>query len=101
MNNLENNTLIETENQYWVDLWESLERLQSNPDFKKLILQGYFHDKAVNGVSLLANDYIIREGKRSEVMENLIAISHLQDFFITVENLGHIQPEEQEEQEVE
>lgn len=60
-------------------------------------MEGYFKDKAINGVSLLAQDAIIANGHRTAVMEDLIAISSLQDFFITIENLGTTPPDEDEE----
>lgn len=88
MNNLSDQQLLEVENQYWVDMWTSLARLKENKDFQKVILEGYFKDKAVNGVSLLAQDAIVASGQRTAVMEDLIAISSLEDFFITIENLG-------------
>jgi len=90
MNNLEQEQqqLLTVENEYWVKMWEDLQGLKNDPRFKRLILEGYFKDKAVNGVSMLAADYTIANGKRSEIMEELISISRLEDFFITVENLG-------------
>lgn len=97
MNNLSNQQILEVENEYWASMWESLRKLRSNPDFKRVILQGYFRDKAVNGVSLLAQDAVIANGQRSAVMEDLIAISSLEDFFITIENLGSIPPEDDDE----
>ena len=72
--------------------------MQIHIHFQKLVLGGYFRDKAINGVSLLANDQTINEGKRPAVIESLIAISHLQDFFITVKNLGTVPPEEDEDE---
>lgn len=98
MNNLSDQQLIEIENQYWVDMWASLERLKDNKDFQRVILEGYFKDKAINGVSLLAQDAIIAGGHRTAVMEDLIAISSLEDFFVTIENLGSTPPEEDENQ---
>lgn len=88
LDNLNDDQILEVENQYWADMWASLERLKTNPDFKRVILEGYFKDKAVNGVSLLAQDAIVQGGHRSAVMESLIAISQLEDFFITIQNLG-------------
>ena len=90
MNNLENEQVeVETIiNNQWIAKYDALVRLERNPDFKLLILDGYFRDKAVDGVSLLANEGIKRQGLRSDVMEQLVAISNLQDFFITVRNLG-------------
>ena len=89
MNNLQNDEqILEVENKYWADMWLALSRLKNNKDFKHVILEGYFKDKAVNGVSLLAQDAIVQGGHRTAVMEDLIAISSLEDFFITIENLG-------------
>jgi hypothetical protein len=99
MSNLEDQQILEVENHYWVEMWESLERLKRNKDFKRLILDGYFKDKAINGVSLLAQDYIIENGLRTRVMEDLVAVSKLEDFFITVENLGTIPAESDDEDE--
>ncbi len=73
---------------YYVGMRQALERLENNPDFQKVILDGYFKDKAVNGVSMLASGYIKKNGLRADVMESLVAISQLQDYFITVKQLG-------------
>ncbi|OOE37255.1 hypothetical protein BZG00_15695, partial [Salinivibrio kushneri] len=89
--------ILEVENRYWTEMFHHLEELKKNKHFQALILKGYFQDKAVNGVSLLAQDHIVQNGKRSAVMEDLIAVSKLQDFFITVENLGSQAPDEDEE----
>ena len=83
---------------YWVGMKQALERLENNPDFQKVILDGYFKDKAINGVSMLASGYIKKNGLRPDVMESLIAISQLQDFFITVKQLG-TEPEDDDENE--
>ena len=83
---------------YYVGMNQALERLEQNPDFKKVILDGYFKDKAVNGVSLLATNYIKKNGLRTDVMESLIAISQLQDYFITIKQLGAEVPEEDDEE---
>lgn len=97
MNNLSDQQVLEVENQYWADMWSSLQRLKENKDFQKVILQGYFKDKAINGVSLLAQDAVVAGGHRTAVMEDLIAISSLEDFFMTIENLGTIPSEDEEE----
>lgn len=77
-----------TSNHYWVDLAEALDRLERNDDFKKVISEGYFKEKAVMGVSLLATDYVKKSGLRPDVMEGLIAISALQDHFLTIKRMG-------------
>lgn len=99
MNNLQQtDDMVVAENQYWVDMYRSLEKLKENKDFKRVILEGYFKDKAINGVSMLANQGVISNGVRPQVMEDLVAISKLQDFFITIDMLGNI-PEEDEDEE--
>lgn len=97
MNSLKEQELLMVENEYWVTMNNALEKLKQNKDFQTVILDGYFKDKAINGVSLLAQDAVIESGRRSAVMEDLIAISSLEDYFITIENLGTIPPEEEEE----
>lgn len=80
---------VETvERQYWVEMRRALDKLETMDEFKKVILDGYFKDKAVNGVSLLATDYIVNAGLRTRVMESLVAISQLEDFFNTIRSLG-------------
>ena len=74
--------------QYHIELASALERLEQNEDFKMLILEGYIKDEAVRCVGLLANDQIKRINARPDVMEDLIAISSLQDYFIKVKNYG-------------
>lgn len=93
--------LITVERQYWEDMWTSLQKLQKNKDFKRVILEGYFKDKAINGVSLLATDYVKSKGLRGEVMEQLVAVSALQDYFMTIQNLGTVPDIEDEDEEVE
>lgn len=94
MSNQTNDQLMTTSNDYWVDLAQALVRLESNPDFKKVILDGYFRDKAVDGVSMLAHPEVKRRNQRGDVFEALVAISQLQDYFITVKSLGLIEEEE-------
>jgi hypothetical protein len=96
--NVEDRELESIKTQYWVDLKESLDKLMKNEDFKKVILDGYFTDKAVNGVSLLATDYVKQNGHRSDVMEQLIAISALQDYFETIRGLGTDAPADEDEE---
>ena len=86
---------------YWKGLREALERLEQNEDFKKVILEGYFRDKAQNGVSLLAVPQIKAQGKRTDVIEELIAISQLQDYFQVIKAMGEDPVEEEDENEVE
>lgn len=77
-----------SENNYWVEMYEALQELQEQPSFKKVIEEGYFKDKAVNGVSLLATDYVRHNGMRGNIMEELVAISALENYFQTIVNKG-------------
>ena len=73
---------------HYVGLKQALERLEQNPDFQKLILEDYFKNKPINGVSLLATDYVKKNGLRGEIMEDLVAVSKLQDYFLNIRRLG-------------
>lgn len=95
IDNTNGEDLVEIENKYWADLYHALERLHDNKDFQDVILNAYFKDRAVNGVSMLANRGVIQGGKRGEIMEELVAVSHLQDFFITIAALGRPATEEE------
>jgi len=89
--------IMKVENQYWVDLANDLRSLEDDPRFKRVILQGYFKDKAINGVSMLAVDHVKRNGLRPDIMEQLVAISQLEDYFMTIKSLGTIPPEDDED----
>lgn len=89
-NEIENEHLIEIDNKPWVDKYYALVRLYDNPDFKTVILDGYFTERAVNGVSMLANMGTVVRGDRPQIMEELVAISRLQDYFNTIKNLSGV-----------
>ena len=82
------------ERNYWVEQKEALDRLENGTpkpgDFKKVILEGYFKDRAIDGVSMLATDYTRQTGTRGNILETLVAISLLQDHFGVIKNLGSI-----------
>jgi len=91
MSNQTKDVVAETvENQYWVELAKALARLETNEDFKKVITDGYFKDRAIDGVSMLANRQVRIENRRPEIMEVLNSISQLQDYFIMIKNLGSV-----------
>jgi hypothetical protein len=90
--------LFEEENTYWTELANALEELEKNTHFKKLILEGYFKDFAINQTSMLATDYVRKSGSRPEIMERLVAISNLQDWFNTIKQLTTSFAEEQDEE---
>ena len=86
-----------TDNSYAVMMYEALSRLHDNPDFQKVILEGYFKDEPIRITSLLATDYARREGVRPVLMEKLVAISSLEDYFQTIIQLGNIPDDEEDE----
>ncbi len=91
------NTTVE----YWAEMAEALERLEKNEDYKKVFVEGYFKDKAVAGVSILASDQVKESGRRTDVMEGLIAISSLQDHLQVIKTLGQAAKDDAEYDEVE
>jgi hypothetical protein len=80
--------LAEVDVSYWADLLDSLERLEKNEDFKKVIVNYYIKSKALDSVSLLAHPGIKKQGQRADVMEDLVAISNLQYALFMVRQLG-------------
>lgn len=67
-----------------VEASASLERLKSNRDFKKLILEGYFKDDAIRLTSLLGHPAYQDPAKRQVIYGDLHAIAGLQEYFRTV-----------------
>jgi len=76
-----------TEIEHYVDMGQALDRLRNNEDFNKVILDGYFKDKAADSVSLLSLPVIKKRGERGDIMEDLVAISNLQFFFMTIDQM--------------
>ena len=81
---------------YFSGLRRALERLDKNPDFQLVITDGYFKDKAIQQVATLASDNVRLGGHRAAVMEDLIAISNLQHYFLLIRRMG-AEPEFTEE----
>jgi hypothetical protein len=76
------------ERQSWIEMYEALQRLEENKDFKKIILDGYLKDSAVDKVSLLATDYVRTRNLRATIFEELVAISALEGYLHTIKNMG-------------
>jgi hypothetical protein len=77
-----------------VKMGEALKELRKNPHFKTVIEEGYLEQKALAAVSLLAVPQMKDQGRRPDLMEDLIAISNLQYFFRQVEmmHIGATEP---------
>lgn len=98
MTNQEEVELEMVETQQWVSRYEALQRLEKNPDFINVISEGYIRDRSLQGVSMLANDGVKRQGQRPDVMEMLVAVSTLQDYFKMLKNLGAIAKSDMDEE---
>jgi len=85
--NQEDTQMLEEANQ-WMEWAEALKRLERNDDFRKVFLDGYVKDRAVDAVSLLARGDIKASGKRPDVIEYLVGISQFEDFMHTVKAMG-------------
>ncbi len=95
--------LEEAELEYYVVMGEALNRLEQNPDFKQVILHGYFQNKALDSVSMLGVESVKKAGERTHVMEDLVSISNLQQFFIMIKNFhrGAVNPVLSDEEQAE
>lgn len=80
-----------------VDLLEALERLEKNPDFKKVILDGYIINKTLGAAGRLADPAVKKTGERGDLMEELVGISGLQYYLKMIHMLGAGAREDQEE----
>lgn len=77
-----------TEASYFAEQLDRLERLEKNPDFQKLILDGYVKQKALDSVSLLAHPAIKTRGERPDIMEDLVSISNFSYYLQMIRQLG-------------
>lgn len=95
---------IEKEVDHAIKMGKALNRLRQNEDFKDLILDGYLKEKVLASVSLLSVPSIKSQGRRPDIMEDLVAASNLEFFFQMVEQayegaLDPILSDEEEEEE--
>lgn len=67
-----------------VDLGESLERLVSNRDFKKVILEGYFEQEAIRLVHLKSDDNMQSSGSQYSIEKQMMGIGAFSSYLNTV-----------------
>jgi CHAT domain-containing protein len=67
-----------------VDQGDALERLRSNRDFKKVILDGYFADEAIRLVHLKASPAMQSPDMQKSIISQMDAIGSLDQYFTTV-----------------
>lgn len=73
-----------------VALADALQRLHKNPDFKLVILDGYFRDEAARMVGLLADPNMQDERMQAAVNNSLRSISELRSHFGKVFHFGEL-----------
>lgn len=88
MTNQEVEQLETADTSYQVELYEALERLENNEDFKKVILEGYLSTKPLGLITMLARHDVKQRGERPNVMEELIAVSSLGQYLFMIKQLG-------------
>lgn len=69
-----------------ISMGEAWIRLQKDPDFIKIIMDGFCKDKVLASHSLLAVPQIVEKGHRGNIMEDLVASSNLLYFFKIIEH---------------
>lgn len=72
----------------FVERRDMLNKLMSNREFKKVIVEGYFKDESVRLVSLLGDPAM--ESHREEIIRSMDGISQLQVFLRTVVQTGNM-----------
>jgi len=82
--------LIEN-NELALELYEAYERLSQNKDFETLIEKGFMDMFAKNQIGLMSHPSVIqsmKDGSRDRLVDNITAVSVLENWLITVEILG-------------
>lgn len=67
-----------------VDLGESLERLRSNRDFKKIFIEGYFEQEAIRLVHLRADQNMQSADSRKSIDAQIDAIGTVHQYLQTI-----------------
>ena len=76
---------------------ERVRRLEKNPDFKALILEGYFTEEAARLAHLVTDPQVIQGGHLDFVQNDLKGIGALKRFLTATLQLGDIAAQEVKE----
>ena len=71
-----------------ISLRDDLQKLISNKQFKKVILEGYFEKEASRLVLLKASPEMQEETSQKAIDDSIIAIGQLRQHFITINQFG-------------
>ena len=67
---------------YWIDKLEALEQLERSDYYQTVFGDGYFVEQVLDGVKALKGT------EREAVREELLAISHCQNYLQTIKTMG-------------
>ena len=73
---------------YSIDLMESLDRLTANPDFVKIVLEGYFEEEAQRLVMLRVDPNFQKDVDQSELLRSIDSIGTLKMYFNMIMQFG-------------
>ena len=65
-----------------LDSYESFERLQTNPDFRKIIDQGYFIEEPARIAFMLSNPAMQGGERQAPLYNGIIGVGMLRQYFI-------------------
>lgn len=71
-----------------VEAMNSLDRLGSNPDFKKLIHEGYFKEEASRLVLLKADQNVQSDEHQKQIEKSIDAIGYFRQYLGTIIQMG-------------
>lgn len=69
---------------------DALGRLSANPDFNKIVLEGYFKDEAVRLVQLRADPNFASEEDQAAVLRSIDAIGQFRLYCNTINQMGQM-----------
>lgn len=76
------------------EMAESLDRLRSNRDFKKVIEIGFLKDEAVRLVHAKGNPDLQTPAAQASILRDIDAIATMGQYFITIDQRGRIATKE-------
>ena len=80
---------------------DALDRLHKNPDFKKIILEGYFQQQAAGLVAMRAHPAMQAETQQANLLRSIDAVGELQQFFSGIFQQGNTAKEAITQSEIE
>lgn len=72
------------DNRKLIEMADALDRLKSNRDFKKVVMEGYFEKEAVRLVHVKADPEFQTPERQASIIRQIDAIGALNDYFTVV-----------------